>query len=125
MKIRINMDEKIDRRGEKTLDFIEQDKIMPENPWFYSRLITRMEQEIKAARTVPSFLLFSHRLRPVLAGLLILVTLAGGLVLGRLLTLRSHSEESVSLTSPVEEDATAAVFREISANSDEQILLLK
>jgi len=119
------MDHKSRERVQKTLEFIQKDRIIPEDPWFYSRLIARMEKEKENARKPGLAGTVTLRLRPVLAVMVVLVGIAGGIMLGRVLSTTAGSRESTASIFLPEEDANAIIFREISGSIDEQILLMK
>ena len=119
------MDKKREDKVQETIDFIQKDRVIPDDPWFYSRLIARMENE---AENVPQRSLagtFVLRLRPVLAVMVVLVGIVGGVILGRALSPPADSRESTASIVLVEEDANANLFKEISSAMDEQILLIK
>jgi len=119
------MDNKQEDRVQKTLDFIEKDRIIPEDPWFYSRLVARMENEAKEVRTNSLFGTLALQLRPVLAVMVVVIGIASGIFLGRAIAPPVSSPESTASVNPSAEDANAALFREISGSMDEQILLMK
>ena len=112
-------------RVKKTLDFIAKDKVIPEDPWFYSRLIARMENETEKAQPKPLAVAIALRLRPILAVVVVLIGIASGIALGRVLSAPSGSQEPTASIFSSEEDANAAIFREIGGSMDEQILLMK
>ncbi len=119
------MDKKSQEKVQETFDFIQKDRVIPDDPWFYSRLIARMEKE---AENAPQWGLVGSvilRLRPVLAVMVVLIGIAGGVVLGRFLSIPVDSLESTTAVLLPEEDANAIIFREISSAMDEQILLIK
>ena len=119
------MDTKHQERVQKTLEFIEKDRIIPEDPWFYSRLIARMENEAEVDRANGWFGSLALRLRPVLAVVVVIFGITGGILLGRALSSVTGSPESSVSAYPSGEDAHAALFREVSGTMDEQILLMK
>ncbi len=119
------MEKKSQDKVQETIDFIQKDRVIPDDPYFYSRLIARMENEVEGApqqRAATSFLL---RLRPILAVMVVLIGIGGGILLGRVLSTPLEFQETSALISPPEEDANAIIFREISSAMDEQILLIK
>jgi len=119
------MDKKSQEKVQETLDFIQKDRVIPDDPWFYSRLVARMENEAEQAPERGLARSMVLRLRPVLAVMVLLIGIAGGVLLGRVLSAPLDSRESVALMSLPEEDANAIIFREISSAMDEQILLIK
>jgi len=116
-----NQEEKIKR----TLDFIEKDRNIPDDPWFYSRLIARMENQEEKKRAMGFIGTIAQRLRPVLALAVIVVGITGGIYLGRALSPPVSSQESAISVFITSEDASAVLFREISGSMDEQILLMR
>ncbi|MBL7137825.1 MAG: hypothetical protein ISS17_03510 [Bacteroidales bacterium] len=119
------MDHQNQERVQKTLDFIQKDRVIPEDPWFYSHLTARMEKEAGLLHKPGWAGAVAIRLRPILVVMVVLVGIAGGIVLGRVLSAPGGSPEpTASLFSP-EEDINAAIFKEISGSMDEQIVLMK
>lgn len=112
-------------RVQKTLDFIEKDRIISNDPWFYSRLMSRIEGEKEPEHKVGLFGLITPRLRPILAGMLIMLGIAGGVTLGKVISSPANTNELSISAFPLEEDANAAFFSEISDSNYEQILLIK
>ena len=119
------MDKKSQEKVQETFDFIQKDRVIPDDPWFYSRLIARMENE--AEKTFQRKLAGSVilRLRPALAMMVVLIGIAGGVLLGRALSIPVDSPESSVSFFLLEEDPNAIIFKEISSAMDEQILLIK
>jgi len=112
-------------RVQKTLDFIQKDRIVPEDPWFYSRLMARIEGE-KEQMVNPGFLGVRRlRLRPILGVILVMVGIAGGITLGKVISSPASTKEPAVSVFPMEEDANAAFFSEIGGANYEQILLMK
>lgn len=112
-------------RVKKTLDFIQKDRIIPDDPWFYSRLMTRIKGELEPVRKSGLLGVISLRLRPILAGMIIMVGIAGGIALGKVISTPANSNDPNTSVFPLEQDANAAFFSEISGSSFEQILLMK
>ncbi len=119
------MDHQNQEEVQKTLDFIQKDRIIPEDPWFYSRLVARMENETDVVRTSSLFGTLALQLRPILAVMVILVGITGGIFLGHAISPFVSSPGSTASVNSHEEDANAALYREISGSMDEQILLMK
>ncbi|MFH1297085.1 MAG: hypothetical protein ABIJ04_07425 [Bacteroidota bacterium] len=119
------MDHQNQERVQKTLDFIQKDRVIPEDPWFYSRLTARMEQEAGLIHQPGWAGTVAFRFRPILAVMVVLVGIAGGIALGRLLSAPASSQEPTVSLFPSEEDANTVMFREISGSMDEQIVLMK
>ncbi|MFH1159596.1 MAG: hypothetical protein V1733_01435 [bacterium] len=118
------MKKPLDNRVERTLEFIKKDRIIPKVPWFYSRLVARMEREstqIRKSRHVNSI---SGRLKPVFAVMAILIAVAGGILLGKALSEPAGTPEISSISS-LADDPSTAFYGEINGSSDEQKLLLK
>ncbi|NQT78163.1 MAG: hypothetical protein HQ565_10645 [Bacteroidetes bacterium] len=112
-------------RVQKTLDFIQKDRIIPKDPWFYSRLMTRIEGE-KEQMYKPGLLgVITLRLRPILAVIVVMAGIVGGITLGKVISSPANTNESTISVFPLEEDANAAFFSEISDSNYEQILLIK
>lgn len=118
------MDHQIQERVQKTLDFIQKDREIPEDPWFYSRLKARMEKEIHPPSMVWTGAALL-RLKPLLFIVLILVSVAIGIVLGRVLSFPKASSEQTLSGFTEEKDATVIIFNELSGSMEEQILLMK
>lgn len=110
---------------QQTLEFIEKDRVIPEDPWFYSRLRARMENETGRTSRTGWAGAMAYRLRPVLAAVLILIAVSGGISLGNLLSRPATTPQAASLGLVADDDPTAALFRELSGTFDEQILLMK
>lgn len=110
---------------QKTLDFIDKDRIISDDPWFYSRLMSRIEGEKEQSQKVGFFGLITPGIKPILAGMLVMIGIAAGITLGKVISSPANTNELVFSVSPVEEDANAAFFSEISDSNYEQILLIK
>lgn len=119
------MDSQIKDRVQKTLDFIQKDRNLPEDPWFYSRLTARMEKESEQTTKSGWIGIVSLRLKPVLAVIVLLIGMTGGIALGRALSSPVISSEQTPSGFVTEEDATTIIFKELSGSFDEQILLMK
>jgi len=119
------MERKNHDKVQKTLDFIQKDKIIPDDPWFYSRLMGRIEKEAEKTHKLGFTGIVTLRLRPLLAVMVIMVGIVGGITLGKVIsTPTSSNEPTTSIVQP-EEDANAAFFSEINSSIYEQILLMK
>lgn len=110
---------------EKTFAYIRKDRAIPENPWFYSRLVARMEREASDSRQKKLSGTLLLRLKPILAVMLITIGVAGGILLGREVTPTARQQDQVSSSFQQIEDVNAALFREVSGSLDEQLLLMK
>ena len=119
------MEKKSQEKVQETLDYIQKDRIIPDDPWFYSRLIARMEKEAERAPQQGLAGSVMLRLRPVLVVMVVLIGIAGGVALGRFLSTPVDSRESTASIFLPGEDANALIFKEISSTMDEQILLIK
>ena len=119
------MEQKDQDRIQKTLDFIQKDRIIPEDPWFYSRLVQRIENEAEKTHKPGLAGAVALRLRPILAVIVVMLGIAGGIVLGKVISTPASSNEPLTSVFPIEEDANAAFFREINDSIYEQILLMK
>jgi hypothetical protein len=119
------MERKDQKKVQKTLDFIQKDRIIPDDPWFYSRLIGRIEKEAERTPNLGFAGAVTLRLRLILAVLVLMVGIAGGISLGKVISTPSSSNESTTSIFPQEEDANAAFFSEINSSIYEQILLMK
>jgi len=118
------MDRQIEERVQKTLDFIRKDRDIPEDPWFYSRLTARLEKEFQPSSPVLDRNLL-WRLRPILAGVLILMAVTVGITLGKVLSNPSENQEMTLYGITEENDASIALFSELSGSFEEQIVLIK
>jgi len=119
------MEENKQDRIQKTLDFIEKDRIIPEDPWFYSRLMTRMKGETEQVRKVGLFGVIRLRPRPILAVIVVMIGITGGIGLGKIISNPENSIEQGTPVFSIEQDATTAFFNEISGADYEQILFMK
>lgn len=119
------MDYNQKEKVQETLDFIQKDRNIPEDPWFYSRLIARMENETEKTQTMGLTGTVMLRLRPALAVMIILVGIAGGIFLGHAISPPVSPPGSTASVNLSGEEANTALFREISGSMDEQILLMK
>ncbi len=119
------MEQNKQERVQKTLDFIQKDRIIPEDPWFYSRLMTRIEGEKEQSYKAGLLGVIKLRLRPILAVIVVMAGIAGGISLGKVISTPANTNERATSVFPLEEDANAAFFSEISGSSYEQILLMK
>jgi len=119
------MDHQNHERVQKTLDFIQIDRNLPEDPWFYSRLTARMEQASDQSfkRGWAGMVVF--RLRPILAVMVLVIGITGGIALGRVLSSPVVFQEQTGAGFIADEDATTVIFRELSGSFNEQILLMK
>lgn len=118
------MDRQIEEKVQKTLDFIRKDRDIPEDPWFYSRLVARMETKFERSSTVMARDLL-WRLRPLLAGVLILIAVTVGATLGKVLSNPPENQEMTFYGITEENDASIALFSELSGSFEEQIVLIK
>ena len=112
-------------RVQETLDYIKKDRIIPKDPWFYSRLMTRIEGEKEQSHKTGLFSVITLRFRPILAVIVVMVGIAGGISLGKVISTPANSNEVANPVFPLEENANAAFFSEISGSKFEQILLMK
>ncbi|MBE0647450.1 MAG: hypothetical protein IH596_06685 [Bacteroidales bacterium] len=119
------MDRQIQERVQKTLDFIQKDRDLPEDPWFYSRLTARLEKEAEQSSRKGWAGVVTLRLRPILVVLVLVIGIAGGIVLGKALSSPMGSGAQTASGFVAEEDPASAIFRELSGSFDEQILLMK
>jgi len=118
------MDQEKENKIRRTLGFIEKDRVIPDDPWFYSRLMARMEREIgETQRGMAASLVM--RLKPVLVGIALLVAVSGGTWLGKVISSPGQQPEISLLSGLPETDATTILFQEVSGSFDEQILLMK
>ncbi len=119
------MDHQIQERVQKTLDYIQKDRKITEDPWFFSRLTARLENEFEQSAKHGWLGITTLRLRPILAGMVLVIGIAGGIALGRVLSSPIVSGERTASGLVAEDDAASAIFRELSGSFDEQILLMK
>ncbi|MBN1199361.1 MAG: hypothetical protein JXA23_08415 [Bacteroidales bacterium] len=119
------MDHQIQERVQKTLDFIQKDREIPEDPWFFSRLTARMEKTARLSSSQGWIGNAVLRLRPILVLLLLLIGIAGGITLGRVLSSVSFFQEQTVTGSVAQEDASMTILMQLSGSFDEQILLMK
>jgi len=119
------MDRQIQERVQKTLDFIQKDRDLPEDPWFYSRLSARLEKESEQSTRNRWAGMVSLRLRPILAVMVLVIGIAGGIMLGKALSAPMGSGAQTASGFVAEKDPASAIFRELSGSFDEQILLMK
>ena len=112
-------------RVKKTLDFIQKDRIIPEDPWFYSRLMSRIEGKKEPVHNPGWSGVTTLRLRPILGVIILMTGILGGITLGKVISSPANSKEPATSVFPLEEDANAAFFNEISGLNYEQILLMK
>lgn len=119
------MENKDQDRVQKTLDFIKKDRIIPEDPWFYSRLMHRIENEAGETHKPGLVRLAVLRLSPILAVIFIMVGIAGGIVLGKVINKPAVSNATTISVTQSEEDANTVFFTEINDSKYEQILLMK
>jgi len=111
-------------RVEKTLRYLEKDKIIPENPWFYSRLSARIEKELTTA-SASVHTLALVRLKPVFISLVLLAAITGGAFIGKVLSAGRDLPQAEDISIVAETDASAALYKEISGYYNEQMLLMK
>lgn len=119
------MDRHNQDRVQRTLDFIQKDREIPEDPWFYSRLTARLEKESANSHSQGWVSAAAIRFRLVLVAIALIMGVTGGIELGRFFSTHPVSPAQEISGLMAEEDAAGVMFRELSGSFDEQILLMK
>lgn len=118
------MDTGMQNKTDRTIGYIARDRIVADDPWFYSRLMARFEREeesVQGRRIHAGF----YRFKPLLIGMSLLITVAVGTGIGRLMSPEKPTAERDILTGFPDSDVSAALFQEVSGTFNEQILLMK
>jgi hypothetical protein len=111
-------EEKVNR----TMEFINRDRILEDDPYFQARLMARLGNQFTAAGSRTFFLPLYYRLRPVLATLVIMLGIFTGILLGTRLGREPVTAQPGDRTSRLHQFAQEEFITEINGSPEEQLL---
>ena len=110
---------------DKVLEFIDQDRQIPEDPFFYARLEARIKREQAERDNALWMRPWFVRLRPVLTGLAVVVLVVVGMGIGTALTRPSSKSQQITLDAFSGDDPAAMLLYQLSPQYEEQILVIQ
>jgi len=110
---------------ERVLDFIEKDRSIPEDSFFYTRLQARMEREQSVKQGLNPLISRLASLRYVITGMAAIFLVAFGIALGTLVIPGSPDSRQITLNTLSGDDPSAMMLYALSLQYEEQILVIK
>lgn len=117
------MNKRIQDKINQTVDYIEKDKILPDNPFFFTRLVNRMESNNSLINKEMRNR-WGVQVKPVLISLYVIVFISSGILLGNLFVQQRDPELLPDQIYSTDIDVDQNLFFEINGFYDEQLLLL-
>jgi len=116
------MNKEIQEKVDRIIDYIEKDRLVPEDPFFRTRLLARTEGYFSGKKKNAGFVILRVKLQPVLAIAAIVLCLCFGIFSGSRMSMVksqvSDSERNVQL----EKYANESFINEINSPVEEQLL---
>lgn len=113
-----------EEKVQRTLDFIERDRSLADDPFFTTRLMARTEKYFSSAGTV-AYIPLLIKLRPYLAAAVVIIGILAGIAAGTGLDRIPGNDKVVQRTVRLQEFAQEEYLSEIAAPVEEEILSTK
>jgi hypothetical protein len=113
-----------EEKVQQTLDLIDRDKVLAEDPYFTTRLLARTEKYFSASGTA-SFIPLFVKLRPYVAVVAIILGIFAGIAAGSRLERIPGKEQASQRTARLQQFAREEYITDITAPVEEEILSTK
>lgn len=116
------MEKEIKEKVTRILDDIDEDKIIPEDPFFHIRLMAKVEEHFSFREKKNNLSSFWIKLRPVLAAAAIIFGICAGIFSGNRLSMVKHKNKDLERSVQLEQFARESFINEINGSPEDQLL---
>lgn len=116
------MDNETQEKVNRILDYIEKDRLVPEDPFFRTRLLARTEGYFSGKKKNAEFSILRVKLQPVLAIAAIVLGLFVGIFSGSRLSIVKPGVSDSERNAQLEKYANESFISEINSPVEEQLL---
>lgn len=106
----------------KTLDYIEKDRIVAEDPFFHTRLMARAEDYFSTTERRSGQGTVWIRLRPVIAGIVVVIGIFAGIFSGSRLSSLNRQNPEQARSEQLQQYSEESYINEINGSIEEQLL---